>query len=385
MSPKPHIFFATIASGGGHVATAKAMAQGLETYFPGRFQTTISDYMLELGLLDQDARHKAGWAWMLSHPWSARYGQRLLDTFPTLTNHGHRLMLDTFAQRAAVHLRTLDPALVVANHAWVSIALTRAQQRYGLTLPVLTFMTEVLDASALWAEPDAERVAVPSAEALRDLGRLGVSRSKIDLVGYPVQAAYLSTPPQAAVRRELGLAERLTCLVSLGREGVGQHTERVVETLLSHPLRPQVVVLTGHNRELKAQLDKRGDVFALPFTERVADYLAACDLVVGKAGPASVAEALAVGRAVLVSSYAGLNEAKLVRFLEDKTLGAHVPTPARLTQKLTEFAAPSAREQVSERSRTLQFSVMNRDLSCYLAEAATHGFPRTPLRSRGFG
>ena len=382
---KPHIFFATIAAGGGHVATARAMAEGLETYYPGTFQTTISDYMLELGLTEQDAQHKKSWAWMLAHPWNARYGQRVLDTFPRLTNRYHRLFLDEFARRAAAHLKDLSPALVVANHGWVSVALTRAQRRYGLRVPILTFATEPLDASALWAEPDAERFAVPSKGALRDLGHFGVPADKIDLIGYPIQNAFLHAPSKSAARAKLALAEHLTCLVSLGGEGVGRSTDKVIETLLNHPLKPQIIVMTGRNQALKARLETLERVHVVGFTEHMADYLAACDVVVGKAGPASVLEALAVGRGVLVSSYAGLNEAKLVRFLEQKSLGAYVPKPAQLAKTLTELAAPEAQERVAELSQELQLSTMTRDFSRYLAEVVTYGFPETPVRLRGLG
>ena len=384
MTAKPHIFFATIAAGGGHVATAKAMAEGLETHYPSVFQTTISDYMLALGLGEQDMQHKASWAWILAHPWSARYGQRVLDTLPQLTNRYQRFALDAFAKRAAAHLNDLRPALVVANHAFTSVALTRAQQRYSLRVPVLTFTTEVLDVSALWAEPAAERFAVPSEAALADLTRLGVPGSKVDLIGYPVQQACLQAPSKKAARAELSLADCLTCLVSLGGEGVGQNTERVVQTLLNHPLKPQIIVMTGRNQALKTQLDTMKHVRTLGFTGRMAEYLAACDVVVGKAGPASVTEALAVGRGVLVSSYAGLNEAKLVRFLEQKALGAYVPTSEQLSQKLTEFAAPTAQERVARADQALGLGAMTQDLSRYLAEAATHGFPQTPLRLHGF-
>ena len=382
---KPHIFFATIAAGGGHVATARAMAEGLETYYPGAFQTTVSDYMLGLDLSKQDAQHKKSWSWMLAHPWSARYGQRVLDTFPALTNRFQQLSLDEFAKRAAVHLKTLDPALIVANHAWVSVALTRAQRRYGLNVPVLTFATEPLDASALWAEPDAERFAVPSARALDDLVRFGVPANKVDLIGYPVQNAFLHAPSKRAARASLALEDRFTCLVSLGGEGIGQSTQTVVRTLLEHPFGPKIIVLTGRNRALKAQLDTLKNVRAVGFTDHMADYLAACDVVVGKAGPASVLEALAVGRGVLVSSYAGLNEAKLVRFLEEKSLGAYVPKPTQLAQTLTEFAAPEAQKRVAECCRELELSEAARDFSRYLAGNVTHGFSETPIRLRGFG
>ena len=385
MATRPHIFFATITAGGGHMATAKALAEALAADYPGVFETTISDYMLELGLTEQDRRHKESWSWMLAHPRSARYGQRVLDAFPRLTNRAHRLMLDTFARRAAAHLNELKPALVVANHGWSCVALTRARRRYGLQVPVLTFTTEVLDASALWAEPAAERFAVPSQAALKDLERLGVPEQNIDLVGYPVQNACLRAPSQVAARISLGLEERLTCLVSLGGEGVGLGTEGVVRTLLAHPLKPQIVVATGRNGALKKRLERFGGVRALGFTDHMAEYLAACDVVVGKAGPASVTEALAVGRGVLVTSYAGLNEAKLVRFLERKGLGAYVPGPAQLAARLHEFASASVRGRVAERSAALGLSAMTRDLSRYVADAATVGFPRTPLRLRGFG
>ena len=380
---KPHVFFATIAAGGGHVATARAMAEGLETHYPGAFQTTISDYMLELGLSKQDAQHKKSWAWMLTYPWSARYGQRILDTLPRLTNRYHRLFLDEFAKRAAVHLNDLSPALVVANHGWVSVALTRAQRRYGLRVPVLSFATEPLDASALWAEPDAERFAVPSKGALRDLKHFGVPAEKIDLVGYPVQNAFLQALSKKEARAKLALAEHLTCLVSLGGEGVGRSTDKVIEALLQHPLEPQIVVMTGRNQMLKEKLQTLGRVHTVGFTEHMADYLAAADVVVGKAGPASVLEALAVGRGVLVSSYAGLNEAKLVRFLEQKSLGAYVPSPEKLAQKLTEFTSPETQQRVLELSQKLQLGTMTQNFSRYLAEVVIYGFPKTPVRWRG--
>ena len=385
MSEKLLVFFATLAAGGGHVATARALAQGLEAASPGGFEIIVSDYMLELGLTKHDRQHKASWAWMLAHPWSARYGQRVLDAFPKLTNRYHQVMLDTLARRAAEHLNTLEPALVVVNHGWLMVALTRAQLRYGLRAKVLTFATEPLDASALWAEPEAERVVVPSEAALADLIKYGVPEKKIDLIGYPVQQSFLHAPPKTAARAALGLEDRLTCLVSLGGEGVGNRAEETVQTLLEHPLRPYVVVVTGRNADLKRRLEPLENVRALGFIDTMADYLAACDVVVGKAGPASVMEALAVGRPVLAVSYAGLNEAELVRFLEHKQLGAYVPEPLQLRGALEHFATTPVQRQVRDRAAALELAEMTRNLGIYLAEAATHGFPERPLRVRGLG
>ncbi|MDQ3460256.1 MAG: glycosyltransferase, partial [Deinococcota bacterium] len=334
------IHFATIAAGGGHVATARAMMEAVERQAPGAFRLSMSDLMLELGLTDQDRRHKASWRWMLARPWTARLGQHALDALPRLTVAAQRHMLDETARRASRRFAAERPALIVANHPWLTVALTRSRRRYGLKTPVLTFATEPLDASALWAEGQAEHFVVPSAAAMNDLERMGVSPAKIDVVGYPVAQRFLNPLEQRAARRELGLAARFTLLLSLGGEGVAGDAGATVRGLLAALPEAQIVVMTGRNESLRARLRELADpprLHAVGFTDRVADYLSAADVVAGKAGPASVFEALAVGRPVLVTSYAGLNEREIVRFLERKGLGAYLPRLGALARRVREL------------------------------------------------
>ena len=79
---RPEILFATIAAGGGHVATARAMAEVIERYYPGEFDLRVSDYMKEVGVTGLDRRHKDSWRRALRYPALARTGQRLIDAFP---------------------------------------------------------------------------------------------------------------------------------------------------------------------------------------------------------------------------------------------------------------------------------------------------------------
>ena len=273
---KPLIVFATIAAGGGHVATANAMAQSLGAGYPDTFDTRVTELMVELGFGEQDQKHKNTWSWMLAHPWSARWGQRIIDRLPKLTNRYLRGTLDAFARAAADHLNSLSPALVVTNHGWLTIALTLAQERYGLKPKLVHFATDPLDASALWAEWRVSRYIVPSASVQRDLKRFGVPPGVIDRIGYPVGQTFLNPPSQAAAREKLGLEPRYTCLVSLGGEGVGANVLAVVRALEASPLNPQIVVVTGRNEALRRKLDALPDIRTLGYVSNVADYLAAC-------------------------------------------------------------------------------------------------------------
>lgn len=377
------LHFATIAAGGGHVATARAMMEAVERLEPGRFSLTMSDLMLELGLEDQDRRHKASWRWMLARPWTARLGQRVVDALPRLTVAAQRRMLDETAKRAAARFAAEAPALIVVNHPWLAVALTRSQRRYGLRVPVLTFATEPLDASALWAEPQVEHVVAPSVAALDDLVRMGVSPDKIDVVGYPVAQPFLAPPDKEAARAELGLEGRFTVLLSLGGEGVAGDAEATARGLLSTLPDLQVVVLAGRNERLLERLRLLADpprLHAVAFTDKVAAFLSAADVVVGKAGPASVFEALAVGRPVLVTRYAGLNERKIVRFLEAKGLGAYRPDLAGLASSVRTFADPGELEAVAARCRALDLPGMTARLARYLVSYRSSGAPKARLR-----
>ena len=369
------------------------MAQALEATYPGEFEVQVSDYMLELGehhpdIHRFDAQHKASWKVALRYPLFARWGQRLLDSVPTLTRTVQRQQLRSFAEVAAEDLERRKPALVVANHPFLAVGLTLAQRMnpalQGGGVPIINFATEPLDASALWAEPRAERFAAPSRSARRDLMRLGVPGHKIDLVGYPVQQPFLYPPSKAEARRTLGLSETFTCLVSLGGEGVGGQVERVVQKLLEEEI--QVVAIAGRNEELRKRLESLAhpNLTVRGFVDDMALHLAACDLIVGKAGPASVMEALAVGRPVLATSYAGLNERKLIRFLEARRLGAYVPNLGRLSEEVRRYGASSEHlAEVAERCADLRLGEMTEQIAHYLAHAATCGLSLERFEGRG--
>src|SRR5918997_4759159 len=320
---RPEIFFATIAAGGGHVVSAHAMSEAIAHHYPGRFELRVSDYMKEVGVrevADLDRLHKDIWRFMLRYPVLARTSQRLMDALPDLTIAAQRRLVRGFARAAAEDLKRDPPLLVVSNHGLITTGLAEARHRYGLEVPVLTFATEPFNISAYWGEPRADRVIVASEDGRRRLLRFGVPAAKITIIGRPVRQAFLNAPTKPEARGHLGLEDRFTCLVSFGGEGVGRDPRGLISTLLDSGVPLQVVAITGRNEVLREELRRlrpgTNGLLVEGFVENLAEYLASSDVFVGKAGPSSVYEALAVGRPVLASGYAGLNELGVVRFIE---------------------------------------------------------------------
>jgi UDP-N-acetylglucosamine:LPS N-acetylglucosamine transferase len=380
---RPEILFATIAAGGGHVAVARAMAEAIEHHYPGRFELRVSDYMKEVGakrVADLDRLHKDTWRFMLRYPILARTSQRVMDAFPRLTIAAQRRLVRGFARAAASDLRRDPPRLVFSNHGLMTAGLAEAKRIGGLKVPVLSFANELVGICSYWADPRADRIIVPSEEARRDLMRFGVPESKLTFVGfgYPIRQTFLHAPAKHEARARLGLEDRFTCLVSSGGEGVGRNQRELVRALLGSEVPLQVVVVAGRNERLKEELRAlvagKNLLRIEGYVEDMATYLAASDVFVGKAGPASVYEAIVVGRPALVTGYAGLNEVGVARLVEEKGLGSYVKTPRGLLGEVRRYAGdPALLEEVARRCRRLEPAAASERLAHYVVRYAELG------------
>ena len=364
------------------------MAQAVEANYPDTYRLELSDLMKDAGFNRFDALHKRSWRRALENPWTVTWGQRLIDKVPGLTVKTHRLLLRNFAKDAAERLRERGPELIVANHGWLTTALTLAQRRFGLETPVLTFQTSTLDATALWADPHAERFLLGSPVAKDVLTQLGVSRDKMDVVGYPVKQAFIHAPSKRCAREQLGLRDSFTCLISLGGEGVGGQPRALIRALRSLQFPVQIIVITGRNEALRRDLEALStkDLLLHPqgFVDNMADFVAASDLVVGKTGPAAVFESLAVGRPVLAPSLSGGIENQMLHFLETHGLGGYVPTMDALKAAVSRYYhEPERLAQVEARARAFDFPDMTERVGHYIVHYAKTRCPDPALLGEG--
>ena len=365
----PRILFATIAAGGAHVSTAKAMAVAAAR---AGAETHVYEPMVEYGFDDLDARHKAAWRRMLARPRSIVWGQRLIDAVPRVSVQLHRWLLDGFARVAAKRLSAADFDLVVANHGWLTVALTRAQRRYGLATPVVTFETSTINANALWADPDLERCITASPLNAEGLARRGVPRERIDVVGYPVRPSFLDASDKRAARRHLGLDEQaFTVLVMFGSEGIGSTVHRVLDAIRTLGPDVQPVVVTGRNAALAEEIGRAShDLRRLHvegFVPDLGEHVAAADVVVTKTGPATVYEVLAVGRPVLAPERFGTSENRMAELLGRTGLGGEAATSAELATRLAGYRNdPSTLAEAKARAAAFDFRGMTERLGRYL-------------------
>ncbi|WP_345637534.1 glycosyltransferase [Rugosimonospora acidiphila] len=188
----------------------------------------------------------------------------------------------------------------------------------------------------------ADRIVVPPTASRLPWPPGKSSPRRVD-IGLPVAAEFAAGPPlpheRRALRRALGLDEhRFLVLLTGGGEGAGGIGRRVA-AILRQCDDVGVVALCGRNRGLRDNLAalaarSAGRLIVRGFVENMAQWLRCADVVVGKAGPGTIAEAACCGTPMLLTSHLPGQESGNIEVVVGAGAGRYVPTVRRLVRDL---------------------------------------------------
>ena len=215
-----------------------------------------------------------------------------------------RLALDRLNTGPMIRLlRRVQPDLCVATHFLPAEIIGWLKAKRKIRARHVIVVTD-FDVHAMWLCRTVDRYCVAVDEAAEYLARLGVPREALCVTGIPIDPVFAEPKNRREARRRLGLdPDRTTLLVSAGGYGVGP-IERLVADLLALGRPWQIVAVAGRAEQVRARLtvlarratklrDAATRLHVVGFTDVMDEWMAAADLLVGKAGGLTVSEALA--------------------------------------------------------------------------------------------
>jgi 1,2-diacylglycerol 3-beta-galactosyltransferase len=298
------VLILTCDSGGGHRSVADALAGALEHLYPGRYRFHIKDIMADCFAFPLSAAGRAYGpvvnrlprAWGLL--WHSTNGKR---RSPLLL----RLVGPLAYGKLTRTLHDIQPGIVVSTHPWSNHLPAWLLQRRDLSTPLVTVVTDPVSIHHWWLYPKVDLCLVPTEQAERQAISAGLPPQKVRIIGLPVGLEFIGEPSdKSEARARLGLApEAPTILVSGGGDGMGAvfAAARAVAQIAREI---QLVIVAGRNQTLKAKLETTPlgvPTTVVGFVDNMADFMSAADLLITKAGPSTISEALACGLPMLIS------------------------------------------------------------------------------------
>lgn len=217
-------------------------------------------------------------------------------------NERRRLALDRLNTLPLVKfLKDYQPDIAVCTHFLPAEIISWLKGKGKVDFPQAIVVTD-FDVHAMWLCHHFERYFVALDETQVHLEKLGIAAEKITVSGIPIDPIFAENKGKSAMRERYGLEkDKLTILVSAGGFGVG-NVENLLSALADLKTPAQIVAICGRNEELKIKLERLAaeklnsqtvTFKPIGFTTAMDEYMSAADLIVGKPGGLTTAEAMA--------------------------------------------------------------------------------------------
>ncbi len=334
------VLILTSKTGGGHVSIAEALRDQLT---PG-YQIEILDP--QAGFVHWHYRMVSRYALWL---WSAEF--RLTDT-PFRALLAHRIFAQLVSQRLHTVLERLQPDLIIAVYPFLTYEVLNVLERRKVTIPFVMLFTDPNGVHASWlTERRAAATLAPTRETYAQALDAGFAPERLHQVGWPVRAQFVHADigQRSALLNTLGLdPARFTVFLQGGGEGAAQFSQ-TIERVLNIGSGLQVILAAGTNQALQTRFRAVDNVYVLPFTKEIAPYMGAADVIMGKAGPNMLMEAVTLGKPFIATAYIPGQEEANLEFIRRHQLGWVALEPgqqrdllSRLVEKREELHAMEA-------------------------------------------
>jgi UDP-N-acetylglucosamine:LPS N-acetylglucosamine transferase len=308
---KPTILILTTHIGGGHLNLAQALKDMLETHYEvvivdpqpksvEQFYTLVSRHFLkfldwQFALIDNEVT--SSWLHRVLTPFSYR---RLLDI-----------------------IEHIQPQIIITTHALLSYVTARANERRRKRVPLVFQLTDLERLHMTWfTEKQADAYLAPTREIFSQALAHGIAESQLYLTGRPVRRQFFEV---SHTRNETFAAldfdpAVFTVFLQGGAKG-SAGVDRTIESLLSTGIPMQIILAVGNNKSMASRYASVAQVRALSFTETIAPYMAAADVIAGKAGASFISEAFILEKPFIVTAFIPGQETPSLQFIERHNLG----------------------------------------------------------------
>lgn len=352
------VLFLFSDTGGGHRAAAEAIRDALLIRYENQVRVEMIDvfrsytpfpfkYMPEM------------YPWIINYSktsWGLSY--RLTNTKESarLLSRGMYVSIEKGLKRL---YRDHPSDVVVCVHSILTQAAMSALARFEQRPPFMTVVTDLVSTHMFWYDNRVERCLVPTQPALERGLKSGMRSEQMRVTGLPVHPRFAQgLTDKASARRELGWHPDLpTILMVGGGEGMGP-LFKTARAINDEHFACQLVIIAGRNKLLKERLEAiewNQPTKIYPFVTNMPMLMAAADILVTKAGPATISEACIAGLPLILNDAIPGQETGNVDYVVENGAGVFAPSIREVTDAIGEWLAEgrAGLERRSENARRL--------------------------------
>ncbi|MGU9980317.1 MGDG synthase family glycosyltransferase [Phreatobacter sp. HK31-P] len=333
-APPLHVLVLMSRTGGGHLASARALEAEFQAQRPG-CRVTIVDLLTD-HIAFPFSRMPHGYDALVGRTPRLWHAMWRVTTFAPVARSSAAIVRRLSRSKIEALLRATRPDLVVSVHPLVNHLVIPVLERVAPRTRYVTVVTDLGGIHPLWLHPRNAAIYLPTERAVELAAARGLPRQRLHAHGLPIRADFArAAAGRDDTRRTFGLDPDLPAVLVMGGGGGIGPMEAIVSATATalaaaSPGRPaaQIVAVCASNARLKARLEAASwpiPVTALGYVDRMSDLMQASDLLVTKAGPGTIAEASVRGLPMLLYGFIPGQEGANVDHVVDAGAGLFEP------------------------------------------------------------
>jgi len=283
-----------------------------------------------------------------------RYNPKLYGRFFHLSNQPKRVSAVKTVATPLIHngllrlITTVQPDVIVSIHPMLNHVTIEALRDLNLPIPFLTVVTDLVSAHSSWFAPGATSYVVPTEQTRQLYLKRGLDPERVHILGMPIDPKFtlpIATKEELCRKFELEPGLPVVLLVG-GGDGAGG-LPSAVRAISQARLPVQLLIVTGRNKRLYVHLQRTRSHLRVParvygFVHNMPEMMHAADVIITKAGPGTICEALACNLPIILSGYVPGQEEGNVDFVLSNGVGVIARDPLELIAALRRLVKPGS-------------------------------------------
>lgn len=297
-----------------------------------------------------------------------RYNPKLFGEMFHLSNHEDTVTAMTtlatpLIQNGLLRLfTTVQPDIIVSIHPLLTRVTVRAIRDLGIPIPFITVVTDLVSIHYSWFAPGADGYIVPTEEARQLYLQRGLDPQRVSMLGMPIDPKF--TRPVASkqeLQQRFGLRLDLPVILLVGGGDGAGGLQTAVRAISQARLPVQLMVVTGRNRNLYAHLQRTRASLHVPakifgFVQNMPELMRASDVIVTKAGPGTISEALAYHLPIVLSGFVPGQEEGNVEYVVKNKVGVIAYDTIELVDAIRRYIKPGSPDLKRQQEHAQQLS-----------------------------
>ncbi len=341
------ILILTAKIGSGHITPALAVKMAIEKFHPGEYKVDVVDFAYESGAILTDKFLKSSWNGALTFPFLTKLVFNILNfMYPAVSSKSLSCSIfRSWLFKGTKYIKGYKPDIIFSTHFLCSSIACSARLKEKMEYDVICFVTDPFGGHKLWADKRIDKFLISTKKAKEYLINIGVKAEITEIIPYPLKQEFFAKEVESKLVWLNAKENKLTVLVSYGGQGIGK-SYKIIRDICKKNLKINIIAVAGNNKKLQNKLEnlrnRTGENTNLTiegYVDNMHSLMQKADMLISKAGPASVFESIATDCPIVITHWVGLNEKYTMEFVVENRTGWFIPgrnNLGKFLEKLTQ-------------------------------------------------